>query len=117
MLVLPHQSSGWQAHNYIKIANILLNSIKLASLLLVLLLVLAGCAVAPVQEMSDARQAVEVALEIGAGSLAPTEMRSAEDLLQQAEESLAQKQYGQARKQAQSAREQALIAQKKSLSQ
>lgn len=95
--------------------NVTLNPIKLAFLGLILLL--ASCAVAPVQEMSDARQAVEAALQVGAGSLAPAEMKSAEALLQQAEKSLAQRQYRQAREQAGAARDQALIAQKKALSQ
>lgn len=93
----------------------ILNPIKLISLALILLL--AGCAGAPVQEMSDARQAVEAALQVGAGSRAPAEMKAAEALLQQAEKSLAERQFRQAREQAQKARDQALIAQKKALNQ
>ena len=81
----------------------------------ILLLLLTGCAVAPVQEMSDARQAIEAALEVGAGSLASAEMKRAEELLQQAEQALAEHNYRLAREQAEAAREQAVMAQKKAL--
>jgi len=51
--------------------------------------VLTGCATAPpVQEMSDARQAIAAAREAGAEKLAVDELGQAETLLQKAEEFL-----------------------------
>jgi hypothetical protein len=88
-----------------------------AILLFSLVVLLAGCAAAPVQEMSNARQAVEAARQVGAASLAPLEMKTAEALLVQAEKSLAEKRYREAREQAKAAREQAVLAQKKALNQ
>jgi hypothetical protein len=50
---------------------------------------LAGCATAPpVQEMSDARQAIAAAKEAGAEQLAVEELGQAETMLQKAEEFL-----------------------------
>jgi hypothetical protein len=50
---------------------------------------LAACATAPpVQEMSDARQAIAAAVEAGAGDLAPNELIKAEALLEGAEDYL-----------------------------
>ena len=50
---------------------------------------LAGCATAPpVQEMSDARQAIAAAREAGAGDLAPAQLREAELMLGTAEDFL-----------------------------
>lgn len=59
------------------------------SCLLVLLLGLAACAVAPpVQEMSDARQAIAAARDAGADDLAGARLREAESLLATAERNL-----------------------------
>jgi hypothetical protein len=55
----------------------------------VLLALLSGCATEPpVQEMSDARQAVAAAREAGAGQYAPAMLREAEARLSEAEQSL-----------------------------
>jgi hypothetical protein len=65
---------------------------------LALLLILAACETAPpVQEMSDARQAITVAREAGAAELATTELAEAEKYLQNAEERLDRQQYREAR--------------------
>ena len=64
---------------------------------LLLALVLASCETAPVQEMSDARQAIMVAREAGAADLAATELAEAEKYLQNAEERLDRQQYREAR--------------------
>lgn len=51
---------------------------------------IAGCATAPpVQEMSDARQAIAAAREAGADSLASEQLAEAEQLLETAEAHLA----------------------------
>lgn len=71
----------------------------------------AACATVPVQEMSDARQAVEAARRITAASQDSPALRSAEVLLQNAEQALAEGNYKQARKDAAAAREQAMAAQ------
>ncbi len=62
------------------------------------LLLLAGCETAPpVQEMSDARQAITVAREAGAADLAAAELAEAEEFLQNAELRLDRQQYREAR--------------------
>ena len=65
---------------------------------LLLALVLAACETAPpVQEMSDARQAITVAREAGAADLAAAELAEAEKYLQSAEDRLDHHQYREAR--------------------
>ena len=61
------------------------------------LLALAACQSAPVQEMSDARQAIMVAREAGAADLAAVELAEAEKYLQDAEQRLDRQQYREAR--------------------
>ena len=75
---------------------------------------LSACAGVPVQEMSDARQAVEAARQADARTYAPEELQAAENLLQRAEEALTEGYYRQAREDAEAAREQAVSAQSKS---
>lgn len=75
------------------------------------LLIVAACSSGPpVQEMSDARQAISVAREAGASEHAPTDLRAAEDSLDRALRSLTRKEYGQARIDAVEAKDQALKA-------
>ncbi|MFQ5635319.1 MAG: hypothetical protein ACE5G3_08315 [Gammaproteobacteria bacterium] len=85
-----------------------------------MLTVLAACATAPpVQEMSDARQAIAAAREAGAGELAPGGLAEAEALLTGAEGYLevgTSAAYWQAKKAAISAKEIALSALLKSRS-
>ena len=77
---------------------------------LALTLLLAACETAPpVQEMSDARQAITVAREAGAADLAAAELAAAEQYLQNAETKLDDEQYREAR---QAALEAKLRAQK-----
>ena len=75
---------------------------------------LAGCATAPpVQEMSDARQAIAAAKEAGAGQLAADELGGAQVLLQNAEAFLVvgtSNAYWQAKKAAIGAKEKAFEA-------
>ena len=73
----------------------LLNRIHL---LLIGTLLFGACAVVPpVQEMSDARQAVEAAREAQAGKYAEQKLRSAEDSLELATKTLNQGEYEAAR--------------------
>jgi len=74
------------------------------------LLCLAGCAAAPVQEMSDARQAVRAAQAAGAAERAPQELGAAQDLVGQAEAYLEQHAYRPARDAAIEARRLAIRA-------
>ncbi|NND37132.1 MAG: DUF4398 domain-containing protein [Gammaproteobacteria bacterium] len=83
-------------------------------LLLLLTVVVVGCATAPpVQEMSDARQAIAAAREAGAEDLAPAGLAQAEELLDGAEAQLevgTSASYWQAKKAAISAKEVAFEA-------
>ena len=80
-------------------------------MLLAAALFVAGCeTAAPVQEMSDARQAIAVAREAGAEELATIPLKAAEFYLQSAEEKLNNQQYSQARSDAKQAKMKALDA-------
>lgn len=59
-----------------------------------------GCASAPVQEMSNARQAIKAARDAGAERVAPQTLSEAQALLQQAETSLQKRLYRDARRNA-----------------
>lgn len=66
---------------------------------------LAGCAGAPVQEMSNARQAIKAARDAtGSTTTAPASLIEAEALLNSAEDSLQKRAYKQARRDAIAAR-------------
>lgn len=78
---------------------------------------IAACETAPpVQEMSDARQAIAVAKEAGAADHAAFHLRSAESYLASAEEKLRKHAYGPARRDAKQAKMKALDALKESAS-
>lgn len=83
--------------------------------LLGLTLLVSACAGAPVQEMSNARQAVDAARKAGAEMHATKELKSAEALLQSAEQALQNGDYKQARRDAKAAQSKAVTAQDKSL--
>lgn len=75
----------------------------------------AGCETAPpVQEMSDARQAIAVAREAGAAERAAFHLKAAENYLESAEEKLNDRKYSQARYDAKQAKMKALDALKAS---
>ncbi len=81
------------------------------TLIIMLLLLGAGCASAPpVQEMSDARQAVQAAREADAERYAPISLGEAERLLEEAARLLEMKEYRRARSVALQAKEMALKA-------
>lgn len=80
------------------------------SILVLLLVGLAACASAPVQEMSDARQAIAVARDAGAAEFARDDLAAAEKFLEQAQDKLNRRAYAQARKDAEQAKAKALEA-------
>ncbi len=83
----------------------------LHGLMLAALLVAAGCQTTPpVQEMSDARQAIMAAKDAGAEEKAPGQLRQAVQHLEAAEEALTQKQYAIARRDAVLAKDRAIYA-------
>ena len=85
--------------------------------LLLCFVLLASCVfAAPVQEMSDARQAIRSAEDAGASQLAPATLAAAQELLQQAQYWLDLKAYGNARHYALGARDEAIIARENALS-
>jgi len=72
---------------------------------------LAGCLVAPpMQEMSDARQAITAAEEAGADRFAPDEIGEARRYLQRAQRDIESESYGPARTRALRAQERAVRA-------
>lgn len=79
------------------------------------LLAVAGCQTAmPVQEMSDARQAIMAAKEAGAEKYAAADLGAAIHLLQSAEENLKSQDYAIARQDAVEAKIKALEARRRS---
>ncbi len=72
--------------------------------------VLGGCAGAPVQEMSNARQAVRAAEQAGAATTAPAVMAEAKQLLKSAESHHRRGDYRAARDEAELARTKAIEA-------
>jgi hypothetical protein len=73
-------------------------------LLIALVFGLPGCAGAPVQEMSNARQAIKAAREAGAEKVVPETLSEAQTLLERAEVNLQRRAYRDARRDAIAAR-------------
>lgn len=87
----------------------------LKGLLLSVLLSVSACEIAPpVQEMSDARQAIAVAKEAGAAEHAAFHLKAAEDYLESAQQALNDRAYSEARRDAKQAKMKALDALKAS---
>ncbi|MFZ4790904.1 MAG: DUF4398 domain-containing protein [Candidatus Competibacteraceae bacterium] len=80
------------------------------TLLAAAILLLNACAVAPVQEMSDARQAIRSAEAVGAVRRSPDALTTAQRLLQEAQAQLEAGAYDDARRHALDAREEAIRA-------
>ena len=72
--------------------------------------IVAGCAGAPLQEMSDARQAIRAAERAGAARHAPEPLAEAKQLVEQARSSMQKREYREAREEAERARERAVEA-------
>ncbi len=86
-------------------------SFFLRSAIFAALLAVAGCQTAPpVQEMSDARQAITVAKEAGAAEHAADDLSQAVGFLQSAEQALSHREYAHARRDALQAKSKALEA-------
>ena len=83
---------------------------RAAAMLAPALFLLAACAGAPTQEMSDARQAIYSARSADAAAYAPRSMDTAERLLTDAKRSLKQGRYDSARDEALEARQAAMKA-------
>ena len=77
-------------------------------------LLAAGCAGAPAQQMSDARQAIRAAEQAGAGQHAPELLAEAQQLVDRARENLQKGEYRQARDDAELARTKAIEARRRS---
>jgi PBP1b-binding outer membrane lipoprotein LpoB len=83
----------------------------LGAAVLFCVVLLSGCAAGPpVQEMSDARQAISAAREAGAADHAAGDLREAEDYLDSAVRNISRKDYDQARDDAVEAKNKALAA-------
>lgn len=82
--------------------------------LLLLVIFLSACTGMPVQEMSNARQAVDAARKAGAETHAPEDLKSAEEFLKKAEKALMSGDYSLAKENAKAARKKAVTAQDKS---
>lgn len=81
------------------------------ALLIAALIIAAGCGTAPpVQEMSDARQAIAAAKDAGAEQSAAADLRAAEAFLDSAQRKLWERSYAQARRDALQAKASALAA-------
>lgn len=83
---------------------------RMPAILVVAALALAACSGAPVQEMSNARQAIRAARDAGAERSAPQKLNEAETLLNRAEDSLERRAYREARRNAIAARDKAAEA-------
>lgn len=86
------------------------------ALLLAALLGVAGCAGAPVQEMSNARQALQAAAESGVVTSSSDAYREAEKLLRSAEQKLENRSYRSARHDAVKAKALAISAMESTVS-
>jgi hypothetical protein len=88
------------------------NNYKMPRALLTLIaLVIAGCVTAPpVQEMSDARQAISAAEQANADRVAAATLADARRFLAEAEQQIQQQSYGPARMNAVRAKNRALLA-------
>ena len=80
-----------------------------------IVLALTACAVAPVQEMSDARQAIYSAEAAGAVQRSPDALLTAQRRLQEAQERLEAGAYAEARRYAQDARDEAIKAREEAM--
>lgn len=100
MLTLPHPFS------HARLPAVLRRAIPLA----ILALTVACSSGPPVQEMSDARQAIAVARQAGAEDHAAAQLRAAEAYLDSAQRKLSERAYAQARRDALQAKLKALDA-------
>lgn len=98
-------------------SNHIINKLIRKLIILSLLIGAAACAAAPVQEMSDARQAINSAEEAGAARYSPQQLDEARQLLDRAQLKLKIGAYGEARRLALDARDEAIRAREKASAQ
>ena len=87
-----------------------MNFAKCFGLVLVTTGIAAGCTTIPTQEMSDARQAVQAARELGATLHAPDNLNNAEEHLTEATKALNAGYFNEARERALAAKSEAVKA-------
>jgi len=87
------------------------NSFVKYFLLIAFVLIFTACATAPVQEMSDARQAIQAAKSVGVDEFSQSNLVEAKKLLKKAEHALHTGEYKAARVNALAAKEEAIQAQ------
>ncbi|CDH47620.1 hypothetical protein BN874_850038 [Candidatus Contendobacter odensis Run_B_J11] len=102
----PHPSNAVTPVAYLSLTRLLAKLIRLVTILLVL----TACVSAPVQEMSDARQAIYSAEVAGAAQYSPDTLLAAQRLLQEAQTRLETGAYDDARHHALDARDEAIKA-------
>ena len=85
----------------------MVRSLRVRLMLIAMCLAVSACAGAPVQEMSNARQAIKAARDAGAEQIVPNTLDEAQALLQRAEMSLQRRAYREARRDAIAARDKA----------
>ncbi len=88
-----------------------IGKLLLCTLCIVFVLTITACSTAPVQEMSDARQAIQAAKSVGIDEFSQSNLVQAKKLLQKAEHALHTGEYKQARVNALAAKEEAIQAQ------
>jgi hypothetical protein len=94
----------------------LFSSLRISLMGGLLALLMSACGGLPVQEMSDARQALQAAAEVGAREKADTLYQEAGQLLDQAEDALNAGEYKKASTLAEEAKEKAILARKQAVS-
>jgi hypothetical protein len=87
------------------------NTLIKVFLSIVFVLGINACATAPVQEMSDARQAIQVARSVGVDELTQSNLVQAKKFLKKAEHALHSGEYKEARVNALAAKQEAMQAQ------
>lgn len=87
------------------------NTFVLKLFVVVILLALSACATAPIQEMSDARQAIQAAKSIGVDENSQSNLVQAKKFLKKAEKALHVGEFKEARVNALAAKQEAIQAQ------
>lgn len=85
-------------------------TVFMRAIMIATLVVVAACETMPVQEMSDARQAISAAREAGAEEHAVEQLMTAQTALESAEKYLNTRNYGVARREAMAAKSAAIDA-------
>jgi len=106
----------WEFLRPVMLSMNLFSSLRMSLMGVLLVLLMSACGGLPVQEMSDARQALQAAAEVGAKEKADTLYTEADQLLEEAEDALNTGEYKKARALAEQAKEKAILARKEAVS-